>query len=68
MVAHSYPTSETGVQILTQLQLGKLVLHAIGGWFTEQNLDQLYVLVSSALLTTCHNITDNVLGVVLNSK
>ena len=34
-----------------------------GRQFTAQNLDQLYVLVSSALPTPHHNITDKVLGV-----
>ena len=37
---------------------------AVGRQFTVQNLDQLYVLVSSALPTTRHNINDEVLGVM----
>ena len=41
---------------------GKLL--ANGLQFTVQNLDQLYVLVSSAFPTNYHNITDKVLGVI----
>ena len=32
--------------------------------FTVHNLDQLYVLISSALPTTSHNFTDRVLSVM----
>ena len=37
-------------------------LLAIGQQFRVQNLDQLYVMASSALQTTYQNITDKVLG------
>ena len=36
---------------------------AVGGQFIAQKLEQLYVLVSSALSTTNHNKTNKVLGV-----
>ena len=39
-------------------------LLVVGLQFTVQNLDQLYVLVCSALLTTHHNITDKVIGMM----
>ena len=43
--------------------MGKPVVD-VGRQFTEQNVDQLYALVSSTLLTTHYNITDTkVLGV-----
>ena len=45
-----YPTSEIGVRLL-----------AIGQQFTLQNLDQLYVLVSSGHKTTCRDMTCTVL-------
>ena len=52
MVTLSPPTSEIGVQFP---EVGKLVkLLAVGREFAVQNLDQLYVLVSSAHKTmTC---------------
>ena len=54
MVTLSPPTSEVGVRFTALPQVGKLVV----GWqFTIQNLDELYVLVSSALKTTRRDIT-----------
>ena len=54
MVTLSPPTPEIGVRVLAQPQVGKLVV----GWqFTVQNLDQLYVLVSSAFQNTRHDMT-----------
>ena len=52
------PTSEAGVRFMALPQVGKLV---VGRQFTVQNLDQLYVLVSSALPTTCCDMTCTVL-------
>ena len=48
---HLTPTSEIGVQILTQFKWNKLVV-PVGQLFKVQNLDQLYVLNFSALPTT----------------
>ena len=47
----SLPTCEIRVRIPAQPQVGKLVLLAVGRQFTAENLDQLYVLVSSTLPT-----------------
>ena len=48
------PTSEIGVQIPAQYHVGKLVVDC--RQFPGQNLDQLYVLVSSAHKTTCRGM------------
>ena len=58
VVIHLLPSSEIGVQIPAQTQVGKLVCVAVGHHFSVQNLDQLYVLVSFTLLITFYNITD----------
>ena len=55
------PTSEAGVWFPVWPQVGKLVVVAIDWQFTVQNLDQLYVLVSSALPTIRHDMTCTVL-------
>ena len=58
MVTLSPPTSEAGVRSPAWPQVGKLVV----AWqFTVQNPNELYVLVSSALPTTCHDMTCTVL-------
>ena len=59
MVTLSPSTSEAGVHVPARPQGGKLV--AVGQQFTVQNLDQLYVLVSSALPTTRCDMTCTVL-------
>ena len=61
MVTLSPPTSEAGVRFPAQPQVGKLL--AVGRQFTVQNLDELYVLVSSALPTTHGDMTCTVLTV-----
>ena len=63
MATLSPPTSEAGVQFPASPQVGKLVVIAVGRQFTVQNLDQLYVLVSSALPTTRRDMTCTVLKV-----
>ena len=64
MVTLSPPTSEAGVRFLAWPQVGKLVVLLAVGWqFTVQNPDELYVLVSSALPTTRHDMTCTVLKV-----
>ena len=64
VVARPPPTSEIRVRVPDWARVGKLVtLLAAGHQFTVQNLDQLYVLVSSALPTTLHNTTNKVPGV-----
>ena len=64
-VTLSPPTSEIGVLFPARPQVGKLVV----GWqFTVQNLDQLYVLVSSALTTIRRDMTCTVLKVMQNPK
>ena len=55
-----YPTSKAGVRFLARPQVGKLVA-AVGRQFTVQNPNELYVLVSSALPTTRHDMTCTVL-------
>ena len=60
VLTNSPPTNEIRVRILAWPHVGKLVVDC--HWLAIQNLDQLYVLVSSALLTTNHNITDKALG------
>ena len=63
MVTLLPPTSEAGVRFTARPQVGKLVVACVGWQFTVQNLYQLYVLVSSALPTTRHDITCTVLKV-----
>ena len=55
------PISEAEVRFTALPQVGKLVVAAIGRQSTVQNLDQLYVLVSSAIPTTRHDMTCTVL-------
>ena len=55
-------TSEARVRFPAQPQVGKLVV-AISQQFTVQNLDQLYVPVSSALPNTLSDMTCTVLKV-----
>ena len=62
MVTLLPPTSEAGVQFPARPQVGKLVV-AVGRQCTVQNPDELYVLVSSALPTTCRDMTCTVLKV-----
>ena len=53
-----HPTSEVGVGFMALPQVGQFTVQ----WqFTVQNLYKLYVLVSSALPTTRHNMTCTVL-------
>ena len=56
MITLSPPTSEIGVRFPARPQVGMLVV-AVGWQFTVQNLDQLCVLVSSALQTTHRDMT-----------
>ena len=58
VVTLSPPTSEAGVRFLARPQVGKLV---VARQFTVQNPNELYVLVSSALLTTRRDMTYTVL-------
>ena len=58
MVTLSPPTSEIRVQFPARPQVGKLVLACVVGL---QNLDQLYVLVSSTIPITHCDITCTVL-------
>ena len=68
MVTHSPFTSEVSSSNPGPY-VGKLVVALTGGLqFTVQNLDQLYVLVSSAHKTTCHDMTCTVLKAMLNPK
>ena len=59
-VTHSPLTTELAVQTL-DLMWESWYQHTDGGQFTVQNLDQLYVLVSSAHKTTRHDMTCTVL-------
>ena len=61
MVTLSPPTSEAGVRSPSWPQVGKLVVVGFGRQFTVQNPSELYVLVSSALLTTHCDMTCTVL-------
>ena len=61
MVTLSPPTSEAGVWFRAQPQVGSWYLVAIGQQFIVQNLDQLCVLVSSALPTIRRDKTCTVL-------
>ena len=60
VVTPSPPTSEARVRFPARPQVGKLV---VACQFTVQNPDELYVLVSSALPTTCCDMTCTVLKV-----
>ena len=64
VVTLSPPTSEIRVRFPALPEVGKLVLLVVGQQFTVQNLDHLYVLVSSALPTTCYDTTCIVLKVM----
>ena len=57
MVTLSPHTSEIGFDSWPGLKWESWQLLAIGRQFTVQNLDQLYVLVLSALPTTLHDMT-----------
>ena len=63
MVTLSPPTSEAGVQFTALPQVGKLVVACRWSavYTTVQNLDQLYVLVSSPVPTTRRDMTCTVL-------
>ena len=61
MVTLSPPTSEAGVQFMALPQMGKLVVACHWSAISVQNLDQLYVLVSSELPATHHDMTCTVL-------
>ena len=62
MVTLSPPTSEGGVWFTGMASSGEAgSLLAVGRQFTVQNPDELYVLVSSALPTTRHDMTCTVL-------
>ena len=63
VVTLSPPTSEAGVRFTALPQVGKLVVacHWSAVYNTEPKLDQLYVLVSSALPTTRRDMTCTVL-------
>ena len=62
------PISEAGVRFPAWPQVGKLVVASVGRQFTVQNLNQLYVLVSSALPTTRRDMTCTVLKATQNPK
>ena len=65
----SPPTSEIGVRIPNRPQVGKLV--AACHWsavYSTEPWHQLYVLVSSAHKTTCHDMTYTVLKVTSKPK
>ena len=59
VVTLSPPTSEAGVRFPARPQVGKLVVAC--HWSIVQNPNELYVLVSSALPTTRHDMTCTVL-------
>ena len=61
VVTLSPPTSEVRFGSRPYLKYESWYLLAVGWQFTVQNLDQLYVLVSSALPTTRHEMTCTVL-------
>ena len=61
MVTLSHPTSEAGVRFTALPQVGKLVIACRWSAVYSKNLDQLYVLVSSALPTTHSDMTCTVL-------
>ena len=65
VVIHSPPTSEVGSSNPGPY-VDKLVVAYHGQKFTVQNLDQLYVLVSSAQKLTYRNISSTVLKVSQN--
>ena len=60
MVAHWSPTTEVSGSN-QDLMWESWLLLTDGRQFTVQNLDQMYVLVSSAHKTTCHDMTCTVL-------
>ena len=64
MVTHLLPTSEV-FGLDPGPYVGKLVVAYQGRQFIVQNLDQLYVLVSSAHKTTCSDMTCTVLKATL---
>ena len=67
MVTHSPPTSEVSSSYPNPLfERGSFLTD--GRQFTVQNLDQLYVLVSSAHKTTSGDMTYTVLKAMLNPK
>ena len=63
VVPLSPPTSEIRVQFPARPQVGKLVVACRWSTVTVYNLDQLYVLVSSTVPTTCRDWTCTVLKV-----
>ena len=60
MVPLSPLTSEIGDRFPARPQVEKLVVDCCWPAVNSSNLDQLYVLVSSALLTTCRDMTYDV--------
>ena len=65
VVTHSPRTSEVG---RSNPNVEKMVVLTDGWQFTEQNLDQLYVLFSFAHKTTCSDMTSTVLKGTLKPK
>ena len=61
MVTLSPPTSEAGVRSPAWPQVGKLVVACRWSAVYSAEPYELYVLVSSALPTTCHDMTCTVL-------
>ena len=61
MVTLSPPTSEAGVPFPVRSQVGKLVVACRWSAVYSTEPNELYVLVSSALLTTHHDMTCTVL-------
>ena len=68
LITLSPPTSEIRVRFPARPQVGKLVVACCWSAVTVQNLDQLYVLVSSTLPTTRHDMTCKVLKVTKNQN
>ena len=68
VVTQSPPTSEVSGSNPDDLMWEGWLLFADGWRFTVQNLDQLYVLVSSAHKTTRHHMTCTVLKGTQNPK
>ena len=66
VVTLSPPASEARVRFPAWPKVGKLVVVALGRQFTVQNPDELYVLVSSALPTTCRDMTCTVFKAMQN--
>ena len=68
MVIHSTPTSEVSGSN-PKPYVGKMDSFLLmAGQFTVQNLDQLYILVSSTYKTTHRNMIYTVLKVMLNPQ